>query len=377
MSKKKIGIMSMHRIVNYGSFLQAYALKKTIEDIGYDVEFIDYKIESAITTTRSQKMQYNKIILRNKIYDFVYLLKPFWRFCPLFVRSSLCSRKMYETFCYDKLGITAKRKYRTKVDTLVIGSDEVFNCMQLNPRVGYSRELFGKDANASKVITYAASFGNTTLDLIDKNGKREELSTLLSNISALSARDGNTGFIMKTLTEKPISYNFDPVLMYDFSNDIPNVVTEENYIVVYAYSGRLTEDEILTIKKFAKERNKKIITIGGYHAFSDKQFFGTPFEMLAHFKNADYVFTDTFHGAIFSIISRRPFVTFIRTSKNGAYGNVEKLTDLLNRLGLSDRIVSNLNEIIEKMARKIDYDFVYRTIMQERQNAKAYLKGNL
>lgn len=39
---KKVGIMSMQRIINYGSFLQAYGLKSILEELGADVEFIDY-----------------------------------------------------------------------------------------------------------------------------------------------------------------------------------------------------------------------------------------------------------------------------------------------------------------------------------------------
>ena len=39
---KKIGIMSMQRIINYGSFLQAYGLKKMIESVSKsEVEFVD------------------------------------------------------------------------------------------------------------------------------------------------------------------------------------------------------------------------------------------------------------------------------------------------------------------------------------------------
>lgn len=38
---KKVGIMSMQRIANYGSFLQAYALKQLIEELGHKVEFVD------------------------------------------------------------------------------------------------------------------------------------------------------------------------------------------------------------------------------------------------------------------------------------------------------------------------------------------------
>ena len=39
---KKAGILSMQRIYNYGSFLQAYGLKKMLEELGCDVEFVDY-----------------------------------------------------------------------------------------------------------------------------------------------------------------------------------------------------------------------------------------------------------------------------------------------------------------------------------------------
>ena len=41
---KKVGIMSMQRIANYGSFLQAYALKKLIEELDCKVEFVDYHV---------------------------------------------------------------------------------------------------------------------------------------------------------------------------------------------------------------------------------------------------------------------------------------------------------------------------------------------
>ena len=40
--KKKVEVITLHRIVNYGSVLQAFATQKILEDKGYDVEFIDY-----------------------------------------------------------------------------------------------------------------------------------------------------------------------------------------------------------------------------------------------------------------------------------------------------------------------------------------------
>ena len=72
------------------------------------------------------------------------------------------------------LGIADEMNYNPTVDCLVIGSDEVFNCIQKNSNVGYSPELFGKNNHAKKLITYAASFGNTTLEKLEKYKKANQ-----------------------------------------------------------------------------------------------------------------------------------------------------------------------------------------------------------
>ena len=51
---KKVGIMSMQRIINYGSFLQAYGLKKVIEGLGYEVEFVDYQVEKTLISDKKR-----------------------------------------------------------------------------------------------------------------------------------------------------------------------------------------------------------------------------------------------------------------------------------------------------------------------------------
>ena len=61
---KKVGIMSMQRIINYGSFLQAYGLKKVIEGLGYEVEFVDYQVEKTLISDkkRSKKERVNILV---------------------------------------------------------------------------------------------------------------------------------------------------------------------------------------------------------------------------------------------------------------------------------------------------------------------------
>lgn len=136
--------------------------------------------------------------------------------------------------------------YNPTVDCLVIGSDEVFNCIQKNSNVGYSLELFGKNNHAKKLITYAASFGNTTLEKLEKYKKANEVGALLKKFDAISVRDANSGTIVEQLTGKEPVYNLDPVLTYDYMNccdKIPQVQTNEKYLILYAYAGRISNDE--------------------------------------------------------------------------------------------------------------------------------------
>lgn len=84
--------------------------------------------------------------------------------------------------------------------------------------------------------------------------------------------------------------------------------------------------------------------------------------------------TDTFHGSIFSIITQRPFATLVRKSVNGAYGNEEKLTDLLTRLGLSDHIAHQQDEISSILDIRVDYTSVNELLKTERERTWSYLR---
>lgn len=371
MEKKKIGILSMQRIKNYGSFLQAYGLKKLIENLGGEVQYVDYHIEDPVIKTDND-------IKNDKISK---VLKTFEGDAPLIQKVQyIIHKKNFGKKYYKILGLTEKPNYNPQLDTLVIGSDEVFNCIQANKNVGYSLELFGKDNNAKKVITYAASFGNTTIKKLEEYNKKEEIASLIKKMNSISARDKNTGNIIEELTGKKVSYNLDPVLVYDYMNDckeIPKINVREKYIIVYAYSNRISSEESDFIKKYAKKRNLKVYAIGGAQKCADKFIDCSPFEVLAYFNNAEMIITDTFHGSIFSIITHKNFVTLVRKSVGNAYGNEEKLTDLLERLQLKSRItydVKNINSILNK---KIDYKKVDEILKIQRELTKKYLEENL
>lgn len=371
---KKVGILSMQRIANYGSFLQAYALKQLIEELGYNVEFVDYHVGAPVITESADSK--NKIVRKIKkgMETFKYQAPLSHKLSFIRYKQSFAQKYM------PYLEIADEMNYNPKLDCLVIGSDEVFNCIQKNSNVGYSLELFGKNNNANRLITYAASFGNTTLEKLQTYKKADEIGKLLNKFDAISVRDVNSGTIVEQLTDKEPVYNLDPVLTYDYMNScdkIPNLKSAEKYLILYAYAGRISNAEADWIADYAKKKNLKVYTIGGIQKCGDRFIDCSPFEVLAYFKNAEEVITDTFHGSIFSIITHRPFTTLIRKSVGDSYGNEEKLSDLLNRLKLNDRMTTNIDDVEKKNAKSIEYEIVDEVLNTQRVLAKKYLKQNL
>lgn len=354
----KVGILSMQQISNFGSFLQAYALKKQIESLGHSCSFI--KIENGDQLPelkRNSKFYLDKIIERFVAIDFVK------RIC-----NEYSYRKTFKKY-HEELGVF-KPQFES-YDVVVIGSDEVFNCTQY-AWWGFTTQLFGDIPNTKKVISYAASFGHTTLDSLIKYNIKDKVEGAMRNLSSISVRDNNSAGIVENLLDKSPVVNVDPVIMYNFDHEIPSSVKDDNYIIIYTYPGRIkSHDEINAIKEFARLKNKKLISLGFYFKWCDKTIIPHPFEVLSYFKNADYIITDTFHGSVMSLKFNKQFCTIVRDS------NKQKLTSLLNQFCLDDQIVDSPNMIKEKLDNVIDYNTVNSIIKKECKKSINYLSDNL
>jgi len=179
--------MSMQRIYNYGSSLQGYGLRRLLEGLADDVNvsFVDYRpgpilVEDAAAAEPTSKV--GRVISKVREYNQVDAkLSDRLRF--------LNHKRTYGARNFPMLGITPQPNHDLDLDVQVIGSDEVFNCVQSNTKVGYSRDLFGHNSPASKVISYAGSFGNTTLDKIDSFGIRADLERDFARFAAISVSE--------------------------------------------------------------------------------------------------------------------------------------------------------------------------------------------
>ena len=141
-------------------------------------------------------------------------------------------------------------------------------------------------------------------------------------------------------------------------------------MIAYGYSGRLTAEECAAVRAYADQRGLKVLNIGGVQGVCDRFVDCSPFEVLAYFKHAEAVVTDTFHGTIFSTISHTPFTSFVRSS---GYGNSEKLTDLLSRLGLGGRAAASVDCLASTLDTPVNWALPDAAIASGRVAAREYL----
>lgn len=369
----EIGVMSMQRIFNYGSSLQAYALRNLLIDAspGSEVRYLDYRAGAPLmaegTATRSKLI---RTLTKVREYgETKAAISDKTRFFN--------HKRHYARRYYSQVGIEQSPQYGTAVDLQVIGSDEVFNCVQANANVGFSRDLFGIESAAKSVVSYAASFGNTTLAKLDAYGVRDIVADGLRNFDAVSVRDENSARIVEELCGERPEIHLDPTLVYNLMGRDEGVprgkIREKPYMIVYGYSGRFTAAENVAVKEFARAHGLRVLAFGGLQECADEFVDCGPFELLAYFRDAAYVVTDTFHGTIFSVINEVPFASIIRRSRDGGYGNEEKLGYLLNRLALSGRAYESGQDLVSLLTAPIEYEPVRAIRVEEASRARAYL----
>lgn len=236
-----IGILSMQRIINNGSLLQAYGLKKSIESLGNAVQFVDFKVsdeENEIFTWKEKIQNFNSVL-----YTLLVSFRNLLKFGPKGIAIAISNHKVRNNFLNNYmsvLNLSKEPNYSPKVDVLVFGSDEVFNTVQyVELGKGYAWQLYGADNNAGKLVSYAASFGHTTYKGLEKYNMLDKSRELLSKFAAFSVRDRNSYDIIKRLTGKEASINIDPVLLYDFADIEIKQPKIKDYILIYGYPGRI------------------------------------------------------------------------------------------------------------------------------------------
>lgn len=357
---KNIGIVTFYNVHNHGAILQLYALAKTLEMLGYNAHAVKFQ--------RNYDF-YEKGI--SKKYDISLKSIPFY--CRYLWEKGL-TRTLFN-FKKREILNKFKRKNRlvtdeVKFDLLVVGSDEVFSIES-----GLTDAFRGDGFSFEKLISYAASAGTTDAEFINSHSAGEWFSKTIKSFDAISVRDLNTlnlsiAYCKDTCNPVMVC---DPVILYDFSIELKETtcnLPSKSYILVYSYDNNMNSPaEIDAVRAFAEKKELSIISAGFFHKWCDKNINCNPIQLLKLFANAEYVITDTFHGAVMSLVTNSQFAAKIR-------GNGNKLRFLLKQYDCVDRIVTDdlFDSVLQN---EINYRHVNYLLNELRKKSLAWLKETI
>ena len=313
---KKIGITTFYNTLNYGAFLQCFALQKKLEE-KYNTTIINYSNAEIDSNYKIIKTQNIKRVAKSLIYikDNIKRKNNFRK----------CIGKYFPLTSIDD-----------KYDIVIAGSDQIWNKELTN---GLDDIFTLKYFNNTKKISYASSIGNE--NLISEN--KDEYKSFIENIDIVSVREESAKEELQKITKKNIGVNLDPTMLlsreewdkYTNENKIDEKyifsyfigVTQENYDALNLFSD-LTELKVLSYSEHPKEKNilKKCYSDG-------------PIDFISKIKYAEYVFTSSFHGTVFSIIFNKQFICMLPKKRPN------RLINLLTKLGLEDRIIRNIDDL--------------------------------
>lgn len=324
---------------NYGQTLQAYALQKVLIEMGYNVAHVCFGSNRypSISIFRKlkdlMKLTKNQRIVQSKFDEFI---------CDnMKITNRLNSDKQVQNFISQK-----------KPDFLICGSDQVWNPYNIHPFYF----LANVGDNSVRRVAYAVS----TCDEKRKERFRDyhEIKDWINQINYLYVRENSGKRILSDLFGVSSEVVLDPTLLLSGEEWVDKLKLQkhsDDYILYYGFN--LTAEQKRIISTRAKELNCKIkygIEINEVDV-EKKQW--SPIDFLEAILNAKEVFTDSFHGTVFSILFHKNFTVFDNgeDKKSDPYYNIDRMNTLLNLIGLNHRLMTKTNA---KIIYKEDIDFV-------------------
>lgn len=354
----KVGILTWYDVLNYGSFFQAYALQETLKEMGCQPELLRHD--------RIMPDYFGNRLSLTNIHQW------FRNQSPNRVKNRRLAKEKYEKFTearQEYLDIGAHYS-ETDADLVLIGSDQIFDINGL-----YYPFQFGKGISCGNIGTYAPSFGETTLERLQRSEHYEEIKKSVCNLSVVNARDANTQHILSVLGRETAPLVVDPVLLYSFKKEKEkwnNRLISEKYCIVYTWGGYTTSESFAKqCVRFAKENNLCLVSLGEIRRWCDIQYAAaSPIEFFELFRYADMVLTNMFHGTCFSILMEKPFYSFVMPH------NENKLGGLLKFFALDSCLVS-APDALKMEPPLLDDQQVRNDLQQKRHTSMDILRGIL
>ena len=355
---RKIGIVTYHKSFNYGALLQSIASRYILNELGYDAYYVDYwpRYHERIYSLFEKE----KILTWNLYKSIKYLLYRFKMYGQLkkrYVHIKQFISVYIEPYC---------KPASDNFDCIIYGSDQIW---RKQPMTGmYNPVYFGcNNFHTKRNVSYAASMGI----LPDNDEDKEYIRDLLSHLDKISVRENDLLSLVHTLGYKG-EVNIDPTLLLKKEQWEQLIPRTENTRGKYVLHINWIHNSFLEteIQKIAKSRGCKVIEMYQYVNRNESDTFinsANPAEFVNLIRNADFVFTSSFHGLVFSIIANRPFYASFRI-------NAGRGRSILETLGLSKYLLKP-NSSIDVVYDLPDYNDVNLKLIEYRKRSIDYLKS--
>ena len=367
---KTIGIITMHKVLNYGSALQAWATQEYLIKIGYQATLIDY-----IYPNKSHLK--SKVSIWLKIVRFIKNLKEGF---PLKKK-----KKRFEAF-WDK-NYHLSQMYETKerlhstppiYDVYLVGSDQVWNYDYIKDDTSF----FLSFVKHGEKMSYASSFSKNRLT----DEYKQKLKILLKDFKALSVRESNGVKIVNELFPDKCHLSLDPTLLLNKEDYTPlieqsQIIIKEPFILVYILNYAFNPYPYATkfIEKAAQDTGIKVVCLD----FSSRQNLKVknmmhlhdsvgPCEFLWLFANASLIITTSFHGTAFAINFGKPFYSIINDDNSGD----DRMKSLIEQCDATNRMIRK-NEKIPTISTDLEIDYIQKKLHQLKENSYNYLKKHI
>lgn len=364
----RIGVLTLPLHTNYGGILQAYALQRVLQDMGHDVVLLDnYPQCPTLKPFPLQQMFYLKRLLMKVVAPHKALPLFYEKEAMVRYQKKEHIRQFYRQHVRHVPFGADVTLNQNDFDAIIVGSDQVWRPMY-SPNVFDAYLSFAQGWSRVKRIAYAASFGTDAWEYTEE--QTSECRRLAQIFDAVSVREESGVTLCKEHLSVDASWVLDPTLLVDtrhYKEHIAKADADYPSSMCFAYILDASEEKEAIFHRIAASQG---LQSSSFQNVDDPDNGEAPSveSWLKAFHDAEYVFTDSFHGCVFSIIFNKPFVV---------YGNVNRgmarFHSLLSMLGLENRLLVTPEDAANVACQPIDWDAVNNRLSELRIQSLEFL----
>ena len=369
---KKVGLITIYHVPNYGSVLQTFATQVLLEKLGLDCHIINYRYPN--------KWHYSQGTLKPGVKTLIG--------CLFGLKASHRKANKLRRFRINHFHFTQQfndlKELETadwsQYDMFVVGSDQVWKSYFTHADSVFMLSFI---PDTKYRVSIASSFATNSVPEI----YRKKYIQYLSKFNSISVRERNAVNII--CNELKLDYEpkviLDPTLLItkeEWLDTIPRSKFKKRkkyillYMLTYAFEPRPYIYEVL--KHLQSKEDYSVIALEGnipveYRKgidFIDKTDASIP-EFIDLFHNADIVLTTSFHGTAFAVNFGKPLVSVIPSDAGD-----DRQESLLNEIGLSHLIVS-IGDDLNSINPFYDQNAAMLSLNIMRNKSLEWIKGNM